>query len=257
MTKKLSLAQIIVCGIGFVMLIWFVNPMLAGVINIGNTVGAALFAGMFLCSFYWQDLKKIFHLLWKNIFARVFIVIVAGVLVISILCGLILTGFMIQAATKTPPHNINVFVLGCKVNGKNPSLMLKSRLDCAFEYLQDNPDSKCIVSGGQGEHEDITEAEAMFTYLTDKGISADRLYKETLSTSTEENIKFSAAIIRENNLGDKIVIATDGFHQMRAGILAENEGLIPYSASSATVWYLFPTYYMRELFALMNQIILE
>lgn len=40
-----------------------------------------------------------------------------------------------------------VVVLGCKVNGDQPSLMLRRRLECALEYLRTNEQAVCVVSG--------------------------------------------------------------------------------------------------------------
>ena len=50
-------------------------------------------------------------------------------------------------------------VLGCKVNGEEPSLMLRRRLECAMEYLAENPQADCVVSGGMGDNESYTEAQ--------------------------------------------------------------------------------------------------
>ena len=54
-----------------------------------------------------------------------------------------------------------VVVLGCKVNGEEPSLMLRRRLECAMEYLAENPQADCVVSGGMGDNESYTEAHVM------------------------------------------------------------------------------------------------
>lgn len=40
-------------------------------------------------------------------------------------------------------------------------MLLLKRIEAACRYLQDNPDVKVIVSGGQGPDERLTEAEAM------------------------------------------------------------------------------------------------
>ena len=255
--KKWNFFRLFAFSIGMIMLFWFLLPISGGIINIGNTVGIVLTALLAGIAAFWEPFKLLISSLWKNILVRIFIILISLVLSFSIICGLILTGFMIDSATKTPPQNTTVIVLGCKVKGITPSIMLKKRLNAAYEYLQANPNSKCIVSGGKGPKEDIPEAQAMYDYLVDKGISPDRIYQENASADTEENIKFSKKIIDQNNLGNKAVIATDGFHQMRAGMIAKKDGLTPYAVSSATEWYLFPTYYVRELFGLMEQIVLK
>ena len=46
-----------------------------------------------------------------------------------------------------------IIVLGAQVRKDGPSPVLKYRLDKAVEYLNENPDTVCIVSGGQGSNE--------------------------------------------------------------------------------------------------------
>ena len=93
-----------------------------------------------------------------------------------------------------------MIVLGCGVNGDRPSLMLTERLDAAYDYLNTHEEVVCILSGGQGKGENISEAECMYRSLTEKGIARDRLYKEDRSTSTRENLLYSKKIIEEKNL---------------------------------------------------------
>ena len=69
-----------------------------------------------------------------------------GVLVLLFVMGLVLSGF-----TQTGKDNLDVIiVLGAQVHKTRPSVVLQYRLDKAVEYLNDNPNTICIVSGGQG-----------------------------------------------------------------------------------------------------------
>ena len=90
-----------------------------------------------------------------------------------------------------------VVVLGCEVRKSTPSRMLMERIRAAHTFLQEHPDTKCILSGGQGSSENISEAEAMHTWLVNNGIDPARLYLEDQSTSTKENLSFSKKIIEE------------------------------------------------------------
>ena len=80
-----------------------------------------------------------------------------------------------------------VIVLGAGVNGTVPSRSLTYRLEATLEYLNEYPDTVCVVSGGQGEHEDITEAECMRLWLEDNGIQSDRIIMEDQARNTKEN----------------------------------------------------------------------
>ena len=148
-----------------------------------------------------------------------------------------------------------VIVLGCKVNGNTPSRMLKRRLDSAVIYLNENEDVVCIVSGGKGEDEKISEAQAMKEYLVDKGIDEGRILTEDKSVNTLENIKNSVALLGGNGSGE-IAIITDGFHQYRAGYIAESFGYDAAAINAQTDFFnavLMPTYYIREWMAITNE----
>ena len=51
-----------------------------------------------------------------------------------------------------------IVVLGAQIHENGPSVVLKYRLDKAREYLEENPDTICIVSGAQGYNEPCTNA---------------------------------------------------------------------------------------------------
>ena len=120
-----------------------------------------------------------------------------------------------------------VIVLGTTVNGDQPSKDLKSRLDTAIKYYEQNPDAYIIVTGGQGTEENDTEASVMEAYLLNAGLPKDKIIKEDRATSTVENFEYSAMILDKLQLphGDaQIAYITNDFHIFRAGILANNAG---------------------------------
>lgn len=92
--------------------------------------------------------------------------------------------------------------------------------------MNDNPDTLCIVSGGKGDDEKISEALAMKNYLLEKGMDSDRIIMEDKSTSTYENIQNSLKILDELGMSHDMTIVTDGFHQYRASLIAKAQGWI-------------------------------
>ena len=92
-----------------------------------------------------------------------------------------------------------LIVLGAQVNGTKLSNSLKLRLERAKEYLDENPETIAVVSGGKGSGEEISEAEAMYEYLVSQGIDETRLIKEDRSTNTNENLKYSLALLEEKS----------------------------------------------------------
>jgi uncharacterized SAM-binding protein YcdF (DUF218 family) len=150
------------------------------------------------------------------------------------------------ALHKKPKAESTPVVLGCKVRGSTPSLMLQRRLDAAFAYLQAHPDVPVIVCGGRGPDEDISEAQCMAEYLTGKGVPEHQIYREEHSVSTRENLTNAKAILERELFDRHITIVTDGFHQFRASLIAKDCGLSCDAVSAKTPWYLAPSYWVRE-----------
>lgn len=176
-------------------------------------------------------------------------------LTVCLCLGLVLatvTGIFIgTAAAGSPDTDCDyVIVLGAGVNGTTPSYILRSRLNAAYDYLTANPDVTCIVSGGQGNGEDISEAQCMFEDLTEKGIDPERIWMEDKSTSTQENLAFSLALIEERT-GQRPTTAgilSNDFHLFRAGLFAREQGLTPIGISAETGWLALEiNYFLREI----------
>ncbi len=115
-----------------------------------------------------------------------------------------------------------VIVLGAAVRGGEPGPALSLRLDAALEYHRRAPDAFIVVSGGQGEDESVSEADAMARYLTERGVPADRIIKESSSTSTRENFLFSSRLLGKDST---VAYITSDYHVLRAGILASRAGV--------------------------------
>ena len=146
-----------------------------------------------------------------------------------------------------------LIVLGAGVDGTVPSPILRDRLNVALDYLKQHPETKAIVSGGQGNFEDITEAECMYVWLSDRGISKDRLIKEDQAVSTKQNIDYSLKLINAGTDKSKasIAVLTNEFHLYRARQMARNAGVEKPLGVSAKTTLQFPklNYYIREAFA--------
>ena len=115
-----------------------------------------------------------------------------------------------------------LIVLGAQVYNGSVSTILRHRLDAAFDYLVENPETKAIVTGGQGYNEPYPEAEGMAAYLINRGISPERIIKEDKADNTVQNIEYSFAMIDPEN--DRICIVTNQFHVHRAMLLAKKAG---------------------------------
>ena len=147
-----------------------------------------------------------------------------------------------------------IVVLGCQVKGTKPSKALKDRLDTAKEYMQANPETIAVLSGGQGKMEEISEAECMRRYLEKAGISRERLILEQRSTTTRQNLRYSRRYMDYRH--DEIGIITNNFHVYRSVLLARRSGYqrvcgIAAPCKSVLLYH----YLVREAFALAREML--
>ena len=169
-------------------------------------------------------------------------------------------GIIVSGSRGAPEEDCDyLIVLGAGVNGTTPSLSLRERLDAAYDYLTAHPDTVCVVSGCQGDGEDISEAQCMFNDLTARGIEADRVWMEEQATNTRENLRFSLELV-ENRTGvrpTEIGIVSSEYHLYRAGLFAEEQNVTAYGIPARTGWVtLRINYYLREIAAVWYYTIL-
>lgn len=245
--------RLILIVIGGTLLFYFIAPLFAHILNIGNLAGIIFSATLICLGLFLNPILMLVEKIrskkaGKIIFDTLF---VSGCSVM--LCFFIALGSTIAASTTNAKDEETVIVLGCAVVGERPSWMLGYRIDSAYKYLEEHPDSVAVLSGGQGNNEDISEAQCMFNVLTEKGIAPERLYLEDKSTNTFENISFSKKIIDENNLSTDVAISTSSFHLKRATIIADKQGLNPARISAYTSHFLRATYYVRDTFGVIKE----
>ena len=99
----------------------------------------------------------------------------------------------------------------------------------------------------------------MYRYLTGRGIDGARLILEDRSTSTAENLTFSARKIAEyfgksGGMSQKTGLLSNNFHVYRARLLAEKMGYTDvYSIPAASDWRLQVHYLVREFCDLQRE----
>lgn len=223
------------------------------ILNLGNATG--LLAGLILIIYgiFAGIVNRGITALWSNIYGKIAIGIVAAVIALALVMAFIISVLIINAANTRASGDETLVILGCQVKGTRPSLMLTERLDAAKVYLDEHEDTYCILSGGKGPDEGISEAQCMYNYLTEQGVSADRLILEDRSTSTRENLLYSMEIIKERGLSTNVAIVTNEFHEYRAFKIAEKLNIKPVAVPACTHWWLFTTYFMREWYGVIYE----
>ncbi len=202
----------------------------------------------------WQILSR-FAKLVKVLSTLLTLVLTIGVVIV------IATGVLIGVAAKGQPEAPcrYIVVLGAKVNGTEPSRTLRERIDAAAEYLDANPNTVAVVSGGQGDDEGISEAQCMYNGLVERGIDPDRIWMEDQATSTWENLNFSLDLI-EAKTGmrpEEIGLLSSEFHLYRGTLFAKECGVQAYGIPARTgdsVYFI--NYFLREIAGVWHYIIL-
>jgi uncharacterized SAM-binding protein YcdF (DUF218 family) len=111
-----------------------------------------------------------------------------------------------------------------------------------------------IVSGGQGSDEAVPEAHAMADYLIQRGFPGDRLAREDQSSTTEENLANSKAIMDaatpavagKKRRRPRCVIVTSDYHVFRTAMIARQAGIRGQVTGARTAGYFWPSAMLRE-----------
>ena len=109
-----------------------------------------------------------------------------------------------------------ILILGCRVNGDSPSLMLSKRLDKGYD-VYNLLDKKIIVSG-DNTRQDYDEVNVMANELIEMGIREEDIYKDYAGISTYDSIYRAKYIFGVK----KIVIVTQKYHMYRALYIANS-----------------------------------
>ena len=200
---------------------YFMAPLVMGILHIGMVYPAALLAlaaAMLLRPRWFRRLPR-----WLRRTGGA--LLGAGLALLAAM----LVMMAVQAGNRPGPEDCTVVVLGCQVSANGePTVMLRDRIDAAYDYLTAHPESRCVASGGQNDNEPISEAACIRNTLAARGIDPDRILLEGRSRSTEDN-----------------------FHQLRASVWARRCGLEAESLGCASWWPLGPGYWAREAVAVV------
>lgn len=112
-------------------------------------------------------------------------------------------------------------IFGCQVRRDGPSILLRDRLDTALTYWEEHPDIKIVVTGGKGDDEHMSEAQAMYDYLTAHGVDGEQIWMEDQSRNTWQNINNTFALMEREgwDLTDDALLVSSGFHLARIELL--------------------------------------
>jgi vancomycin permeability regulator SanA len=117
-----------------------------------------------------------------------------------------------------------IVVLGAAQYNGRPSAVLQARLDHALELYNRGIAPIIIVTGGNQQGDNSTEASASADYLLERGVADENILREVHGSSTFDSLRDTAAFAKERGI-EEVVLVTDGFHELRSRLIAEEHGL--------------------------------
>ena len=127
-------------------------------------------------------------------------------------------------------------ILGAGTSRGEVSPVYRERLNHGIWLYENGYVDYIIVTGGKGDGESISDAEAARNYLISEGIPSEAVIIEAKSTITEENIENAKVVMDAYSLEDAIIVS-DPLHMKRAMLMCEDYGIRAYSSPTPTSMY--------------------
>lgn len=170
---------------------------------------------------FWSTWKKWVKITVVSLFS-------AGIL-ISIINLIFILNPSIVSVNENADH---VILLGGGIDkeGKLPSSVI-NRVEKTAEYLKNNPNSICVVTGGTLKWLPFAEAPELKNQLVNRGIEPGRILVEDQAKDTIQNFQLSCKMLEEYRhastqeiLNTPTAVVTSRFHLRRSERLARRMG---------------------------------
>lgn len=156
------------------------------------------------------------------------------------------------------PHRANydyIIIHGCGLSGGcRVTKLLSDRIDKAIEVFR-----KCqvkpyiIASGGRGDDEKLSEAQAIADYLIAHGIPEESVIREDGSATTMENLVNSQKIIEERGGGKRTALVSSNYHVYRCLMYAKALKMDCVGIGARVALYYWPSALIREFAAVFRE----
>lgn len=171
--------------------------------------------------------------------------------------GVVLLAFLAWSAiyagiAARAPVAAAVVVLGAGLVDGRVSPLLAARVERGVGLARRDPRTLLVVSGGRGADEPRSEAAAMAEHAAGLGMREDRVVLEDASTTTEENLRRTRALLDERGLHGPVTVVTSDYHAFRAATLLRTLGMRGHALGARTARYYLPSALLREYVALLR-----
>lgn len=177
---------------------------------------------------------------------------------LALFLGVSITALLAARHTPSFPRDY-LIILGCGLRDDGtPTPLLAGRVDAARGFAKRQVEAgfdapAFVPSGGQGSDEICSEAESMGRYIgADSGA---RILLEDRSTTTRENMAFSAQVI-EADAGapaseQRVAFSTTNYHVLRGYVFAHMAGMEAEGIAAPTKLYFWPNAFLREFVGML------
>ncbi|MEM7141006.1 MAG: YdcF family protein [Actinomycetota bacterium] len=118
-----------------------------------------------------------------------------------------------------------IVVLGAAQYDGDPSPVLAGRLDHAYALWDAGVAEMVVTTGSNQPGDRFTEGYAGFEYLLIEGIPEPELLVVTDGASTYEQLAATARVLRDRDVGSRVVLVSDPYHALRLRQIADQVGL--------------------------------
>lgn len=118
-----------------------------------------------------------------------------------------------------------IVVLGAAQYDGRPSPVLEARLGHALALYEAGHAPIIVTTGSNQEGDRFTQGFTGFTYLRDQGVPESDLRIVVDGTNTFEELSATANVLRDEGLGDRVLLVSDPYHALRAVEVAREVGM--------------------------------
>lgn len=118
-----------------------------------------------------------------------------------------------------------IVVLGAAQYDGEPSPVLASRLDHAYELWEAGVADFVVTTGSNQPGDRFTEGYAGFEYLRFAGIPEANILVVTDGDSSWQQLAATARVLRNEGLDDSVILVSDPYHALRLRQIADQVGL--------------------------------
>lgn len=155
------------------------------------------------------------------------VVVAAPLLVLSVAVAVLW-----QARTDEARPVDAIVVLGAAQFNGRPSNVLEGRLDHALQLYERGYAPTIVVTGGMAPGDAFTEAEASRDYLMGEGVPESAILLENVGRDTWQSLQGVDRVLAGTGI-DRILLVSDGFHLLRAKLMARELGFRSFGSPAA------------------------